>query len=700
MKKQKLLFFVSLACLSFFLNGCHVNEGKEETAKYQSVVFYYKYIRFNPQKAEAAKFLIENMKYHTSTGVVVSVDSRVETWRAESDALYSFVIDGHSLSDFPKDSLERMQKEHRVEMEKDSLPEVMCDMKPRRDTDIITPRFLVRHIDHAFKVWRSSPFARKLSFDEFKEYILPYRAIEGYGFNMTGKKYGELFEKYVRSDTASTVRNAVQAYNQAIYWLRGMNGNTKRERKGGIYDLYTHGKHDCVDVASYGCNILRACGIPVVVEFNVCYRNFSGRHYHCSVWNNAKAGWEDFNAESSLPGSSDLAFSETMNVYRQLYGAQRNTPYFLRNDGEPIPPLLDNPCIVDVTSRLRTTTSITLPMTVKTDNRLAYLATFSHEFGGTLPVTWGVIDPAAQTVTFENVVPDAIYFPVYYEGQGLVSFGAPFCVSLPDTSDENPVISPVPFTDYDGQDCDTLSTLTLTRKFPRKPNMIRLAEELIGGRILGANKRDFSDAVTLLTLKQPLPPNFVDYPLERTGLYRYYRFQASEEHPHANISMLEWITESKYGYKNVLPPSRPHILVPSDTLKLKEDARLVKLLDDESWEKMNWKAEYDGNMQTAPGAYPNITLWLKEPQVVTRVRMAPKNADNGIQGGDRYQLLYWDGDWKSIGLVRASHEYVTFHNIPKGKLYWLRNLDRGKEEMPFVVDGEEQKFIYNDIINH
>lgn len=699
MKGIRLHTLVAFLLSSFMLFSC--NADKEEGAgRLHPVVFYYKWLRFSPQKAEAAKFLMENMKYHASTGQVVSVPGEVEAWRAASDALYSSVIAGHSLTDFPKDSLEKMQKEHREKTEKDSLPGVICDMRPRRDADIITPRFLIRQIDHAFKVWKRSPFARDLSFDEFKEYILPYRSIEGYGFNMTGRKYGELFDKYVRSDTASSVCNAIQAYNQAIYWLRGMNGNTKREGKGGIYDLYTHGKHDCVDVASYGCNILRACGLPVVVEFNVCYRNFSGRHYHCCVWNKDIGQWETFNAESSLPGDGDWAFSETMNVYRQLYGAQRNTPYFLRNTGEPIPPLLDNPCIVDITSRLRTTTSITLPMTKEMNNRLAYLATFSREFGGTLPVTWGVIDHTSHTVTFENVVPDAIYFPVYYEGKLLVPFGTPFSVSLPKASDEKSVVSPIPFTDYGGQDCDTLSTLTFTRKFPRKPNMIRLSEELVGSRILGANKRDFSDAVTLLTLKKPLPPCFVDYPLERTGRYRFYRFQASTEHPHANISMLEWITESRFGYKNALPPSRPHILVPSDTLKLKEEGRLVKLLDDESWEKMSWKAEYDGNMQTAPGAYPNITLWLKEPQVVTRVRMAPKNADNGIQGGDRFQLLYWEGDWKSIGLVRADYEYVTFQNVPKGKLYWLRNLDRGQEEMPFVIDSNEQKFVYNDIINY
>ena len=197
MKRHHLLLFASLICISLLLNGCHAEEEDGQTMKYQPVVFYYKYIRFSPQKAEAAKFLIENMKYHTSAGLVLSVDSKIEAWRKESDALYSSIIDGHSLSDFPRDSLQKMQKEHREQMEKDSLPEVICNMKPLRDTEIITPCFLIRHINHAFKVWKSSPFVRELSFDEFKEYILPYRAIEGYGFTMTGKKYGN----YADTDT-------------------------------------------------------------------------------------------------------------------------------------------------------------------------------------------------------------------------------------------------------------------------------------------------------------------------------------------------------------------------------------------------------------------------------------------------------------------------------------------------------------------
>ena len=66
-----------------------------------------------------------------------------------------------------------------------------------------------------------------------------------------------------------------------------------------------------------------------------------------------------------------------------------------------------------------------------------------------------------------------------------------------------------------------------------------------------------------------------------------------------------------------MPALRRHILSPADTALLARESGLVRLMDADSWEKMSWKAEYDGNMQTAPSPYPNITLWLKEPQIVT-----------------------------------------------------------------------------------
>lgn len=658
----------------------------------EKVLLYYKFVRWDSQKYEAAKFLIENMKYHYSQGRIASNDSLLEAWRAETDSIYFATVNGHTLNDFPWDSLRARQKRHRAIIEADTMPDVENDMTIRADMETLTFKFLTEHIDHAFKVWRESKYAQNLTFDEFKEYILPYQSVKGYGFLETGQRYDDLFGKYIHRTDSDSLASTVAYYNRAINGLRDLNGKTHRKVLAGVYDLYSRDFHACADIASYGCNILRACGVPTVVEYNVSYREWADRHYHCSIYNDSTDKWESFNPESSLPSDGSWSWEPTMNIHRITYGAQSDSPYFLRAEGEYVPSMMNNPCFKDVTALYKPTTTLTLPISIDDDNKLAYLASYNFNEEGIFPVTWGVIDREKKTVTFQNVLFDAIYFPIYYPSEKYQVFGEPFYVT--ESEGEIKVCSLPEVDDSD----EHWESLLLTRKFPRKESMMRVAEELVGGRFLGANKDDFSDAVTLYEISEPPIPYFRDYTLTRKGRFQYYRFQASEEHPHANISMLEWITPSSYGYKNAIPPTPPHIFYPKDTVILREDSRLVKLLDDESWDKMKWKAEYDGKMHTAPGAYPNITLRLKTPQVITRVRFAPLNADNGIHAGDEFELYYWHNGWQHIAAAKAQYEYVIFDHVPKNKLYWLRNKTNGKEELPFVIQDGQQRFIYHDIL--
>ena len=67
--------------------------------------------------------------------------------------------------------------------------------------------------------------------------------------------------------------------------------------------------------------------------------------------------------------------------------------------------------------------------------------------------------------------------------------------------------------------------------------------------------------------------------------------------------------------------------------------------------------------------------------------------------GKRVTLRYWDDGWQSCGTSKAKYEYIEYSDVPLGKLYWLVNLTRGKEEMPFVLDERNRQiFIYYDII--
>lgn len=671
------LFIVMCSCQSDY-----------PTWEMRKVLWHYKFVDRDKQKYEAAQFLIDNMPYHQGKGFLAIDNPVLRKWRDETDSIYYSLVKGLTLSEIPRDSIRAIQRQRRTLMENDTLPNATISENDIPDSQFIDSDFLIIHIDNAFSVWKTSKFAQHLSFEEFKEYILPYRSVNGYGFLETGKTYNGLFAKYVMADTSASLREAIKYYNVAVNSMRDLNGKTHRTSIAGLYDLYSRDFHDCIDIASYGGNILRSCGIPIVVEYNICYRYWAGRHMQCSVYDRDLHKWTPFSPESSIPEDGKWDATQLANIYRYTFAAQKNTPYFLRSENEPIPNSLADPCIKDVTSNYKKTLRLTLPFGMDTDNHLAYLATFNRDHEGLLPITWGIIDSEKHEVQFDNVIPDLIYFPVYYPSADYQTFGNPFIVEeqgrvyrkkeLVNTSLQNEIIA----------------SLTLTRKFPYKKRMRQIAENLVGGKFLGANKADFSDAIVLYEIKDPPPPFFTTYKFHRTGKFQYYRFQSPTEHPNANISMLEWLTLAHYNYNNSMPPTRVHILSPQDSMGLKEDSLFVKLLDAASWEEMSWKAEYDGNMQTAPGAYPNITLSLQEPEIVTSVRYAPRNADNGIHAGDSYRLYYWDKGWKLHSTHVPQYEYLTIKNLPGHTLYWLKNVTQGKEEMPFYIQDGKVCFIY------
>lgn len=691
---KKIISFVYMLSLLAFLTGCQSDLPEQAAGNkwdlYRTLA-YYKYIDRDTAKYAAARFLIDNMPYHFSNTRIYKDNDTLERWRHETDSIYYSIVKDCRMEDFPWDSLWHVKKAHREVIEADTLPDAVIDYSRLCDISELSFEFLTDHIDNAFKVWHESPFARNLTFEEFKEYILPYRCVPEYGFNETGKRYNDLFAKYVMADSTADLSTTIKYYNAAINNLRDMNGKTHRTHMAGVYDLYSRDFHDCIDVASYGCNILRACGLPCAVEYNVSYRSLEGRHYMTAVLNDGK--WQVFNPESSLPIYKDDGFRKTVNIYRITYAAQKNTPYFLHAEGEYVPGILYNPCIVDVSDRFHQAATVSLPFNEKTTNRLAYLATYNHNANGMIPVTWGKVKDGKAV--FEHAIPKVLYFPVYYPDNIFRSFGEPFYITK-DDSIATTTIHLLPNVDSSEERC----SLILTRKFPRKPNMIKVAEELVGGRFIGSVKGDFSDAVTLLEIKEAPQPALLTYPLARTGRYKSYRFQSSADNNHSHISMLEWLAPENLGYANTMQALRPHVLSPSDTIALARESHLVRMMDADSWDQMSWKAEYDGNMQTSPSRFPNITLWLKEPQVVTHVRFSPKNADNGICAGDDYELLYWDNGWHSCDIIRAKYEYVEFDDVPKHKLYLLKNRSRGSEEMPFVINEHgEQRFIYDGLVD-
>ena len=85
----------------------------------------------------------------------------------------------------------------------------------------------------------------------------------------------------------------------------------------------------------------------------------------------------------------------------------------------------------------------------------------------------------------------------------------------------------------------------------------------------------------------------------------------------------------------------------------------------------------------------NQALWvgidLGKRQKITQVAYCPRNDKNEVYKGNRYELFYWDKQWRSLGVKTAQDTFVHFGNIPSKALLRLKNLNEGKEERIFTV---------------
>lgn len=661
-------------------------KNKNELTK---VLRHYKKKQADSLKYKAACFLINHMKWHERQ--VVYIDPRLHETYIAIDARFRSVSEGLSLKDL------RSKEARYVFSKKEKLTKPLFDSvftetqvtPTSSDLQSIDAAFLIDHIENAFRLKATSAYISDLSFDDFCNYVLPYRSCE-YGWFDNGKVLNEMFSPHINNPTAKSLNDHLGWYNTYVFRMKCFYGKCPVKKTTGIYDLFFYKKHNCTGIASHAANILRACGIPTAVDFNTAHRDFQSIHYHCAILGkNGK--WLSFNPETEVIGDFNFRYYHATNILRFMYAAQEDSPYMLKSKEEKLPPLFSSPCIKEVTACTKPVYEVTLPFEKATENKLAYLYVFHSGESGITPATWGIIDHQNQAVKFDHVLANILYFPVYLTKQGTRYFATPFWITKDNTQAEGFRLH---FLQELTDTADDTASLILTRKFPQKDNMLKIAQAMVGGQFFGANQKDFNDQKLLYTITQVPTPYLQEYRISHPAAYRYYRYTAPQEHPHTNVSILEFLTDTRHAYKNVTSPTSLPVLSPISTI---QQEHYVKLLDT-TLEVMNKAPYYDGNMLTSSGSRSSITLKLPEAQIVNAIRFVPLNANNGINIGDHYELRYWDNGWKKGNVQKAVHPYVEFKNVPTHRLYWLKNIDKGKEELPFIVKDGKQQFIYYDVL--
>lgn len=127
--------------------------AKTNRLELEKVLTHYQH---DSLKLEITCFLILNMPGHGSY-----TRKNIEVFYAGLDSLLSFPMNTDSCKATVNQLIEHKN--------------VLIGLKWQEDIHTIKVDFLINNIDRAFEAWQQEPFAKQLNFDEFCEYILPYR---------------------------------------------------------------------------------------------------------------------------------------------------------------------------------------------------------------------------------------------------------------------------------------------------------------------------------------------------------------------------------------------------------------------------------------------------------------------------------------------------------------------------------------------
>jgi len=355
-------------------------------------------------KLKAANFLIANMQGHSYASFVLMDSSKNEI--------------PFNVLDYP--NLETLEKAFdTLESKHGSLDFKVTKLV--RDIDTIRADFLIKQVDYAFRAWREKPWAKKLSFDDFCNYVLPYR-----GSNEPLEDWREYFwEKYKDiqsriSDSTGPVAAARLINDDIMSWFTFNDRYYYHPTDQSLSEMLQNKMGRCEDMTNITIYAMRANGLAVTSDYTPAWANAGGNH----AWNSiliSGAKVIPFMGAERAPGDYSLQYKPAK-VYRKMFSEQKNNLVFQPRKQPKIPGWLAGKNYIDVTSDYVPVqhTTVTFEKEVPDSVDIAYLCVFNS--GEWRPVAWARIenDHAIKSAFFTYIGTGVVCLPAFYLNEKVV----------------------------------------------------------------------------------------------------------------------------------------------------------------------------------------------------------------------------------------------------------------------------------------
>jgi hypothetical protein len=419
----------------------HINEIIERSNNKQELIKVIKSFQSEEDslKLRATFFLISSMeaKYH------FSIDSQVVFKKLflATDSISkvkNFVLIQNSQSSINIADRHRIFQQIKSNRRSvwDSLKKVYISKSERalikvRDISVINSDLLIENIELAFEAWKF-PWAKSLNFEQFCEYILPYKI---------DNEKPEVWRRVVMSRYKSIkdgledpldTREVCKAINKQLqenFYINGTSLTYPIPLSFSELEILKMGK--CTDANRYAACIMRALGIPVIIDSTPHWGNRNKGHNWLNLY--YKNQFFSFIGCESQPGLDKISFAgyeyierKMPKVYREYYSVQKNNLSF-KYKTLNLPEYLKLNNIADVTDNYIPTFNpvVDVDESETYGNQIAFLAVFNNLQWK--PVAWGEIHGGA--VCFKKMGSNIVYLPAIYEDGIIIPIAAPFYIN-------------------------------------------------------------------------------------------------------------------------------------------------------------------------------------------------------------------------------------------------------------------------------
>ena len=364
-------------------------KNKKELKK---VLYHYK---DNPQKLEAASFLIANMKGHkyVEVGIFDSLNNQIEYNVLDYDNYHQIV-----------DYLDSLEIE-KGELHWDKVIE-------EKDLETVSADFLISHIDLAFVAYKNLSWTKNLGWKTFLEFVLPYRGSSEPLSDWRTYFWNEFSSFRDSTDEPLKLSYIINNKSKQIFTFKDVYYLHPTDQS--LEEMLETGYGRCEDMTNFTIYAMRGNGLAVTSDYTPHWPDGTNNH----AWNTIILPGDKvipFMGSEANPGEYKLN-RKIAKVYRKLFFEEDGSLASQLDENEKVPPWLSGKSYRDVTDDYVETSDVVLNL--NPEKKWAYLAVFnSNEWKA---IHWGKIDSTGKTI-FDKMGKDIAYLPTYYEEVDSVS---------------------------------------------------------------------------------------------------------------------------------------------------------------------------------------------------------------------------------------------------------------------------------------